>query len=69
MRDVLSEDLKNLEKRYNKQLNYIGLDNEMLSLNLKNKEHDFKKLNEQYRNLQVIKQNTISFLLFALHFF
>lgn len=54
MKDLLAEDLKDVKKRYDKQLNYIGLDNEMLSLNLKNKDHDYKKLHDQYKTLQVL---------------
>lgn len=54
MRDLLSEDLKKVEKRYNQQLNYLTVDNEMLALNLKNKRQDYEKLNKQYENQQVI---------------
>lgn len=54
MKDILSEELTTLENRYNKQLNHIGVDNEELSSNLKNKDRDYKKLHEQYKNLQVI---------------
>lgn len=53
MRDILSDDLKLVEKRYNRQLDNIGLENEMLALQLKNKNQDFDKLNKQYKTQQV----------------
>lgn len=53
MRDILSEDLTKVEKRYNQSLNYLALDNDMLALNLKNKTNDYDRLNKQYKAQQV----------------
>ncbi|XP_031627298.1 uncharacterized protein LOC116343411 [Contarinia nasturtii] len=49
MREILSDDLKKVEKRYNRQLDSFAIDNEMLSLKLKGKDRDYDKLNKQYK--------------------
>lgn len=54
MREILYDDLKQVESRYNRQLNNITLDNETLALELKKKNQDFEKLNKQFRTQQVI---------------
>lgn len=54
MREILYEDLKQVENRYNRQLNNITLDNGNLALELKKKNQDFEKLNKQFRTQQVI---------------
>lgn len=59
MRDILAEDLKSLEKRYNKQLEFIGLDNETLSLKLRQKNNEVKRLNENYKSLLVNNERNI----------
>lgn len=55
MREILSDDLKQVEKRYNRQLDNITIENEQLALKFKNKIRDLEKLNEQNRTLQVIE--------------
>lgn len=69
MRDILSDDLKQVEKRYNRQLDNIVIDNEQLALKFKTKIRDLEKLNEQYRTLQVIssKNTEIHFGFFRKH--
>lgn len=54
MREILSDDLKQVERRYNRQLDNIAIDNEQLALKLKNKIQDYEKLNRQYIAQQVM---------------
>lgn len=56
MREILSDDLKTIERRYNRQLDNITIDNEQLALKLKNKIQDYEKLNRQYAAQKVIQR-------------
>ena len=56
MKEILSDDLKTIERRYNRQLDNITIDNEQLALKLKNKIQDYEKLNRHYAAQQVIQR-------------
>lgn len=53
IKDILADDLKQVEKRYNRQLDSLALDNEKLVLKLKNKDREYDKLNREYKTQQV----------------
>lgn len=56
MREILLDDLKTVERRYNRQLDSIAIESEQLALKLKNKNQDYEKLNRQYAAQQVIQR-------------
>lgn len=53
MREILTDDMKQVERRYNRQLDNFAVDNEQLALRLKNKIQDNDKLNRQNTSQQV----------------
>lgn len=53
MRDILAEEMRKSERRYNEHLNSITNNNESLTHNLRNKNQDYDKLNSELQNLKV----------------